>query len=136
MNYCLKQEAPSAKKFSELRIKAGWGYIDLEMAQHSLDNSLFHVIACIDNKIIGMARVVGDGIMYFYIQDLVVEPKFQQMGIGKALMKEIETYLSKIAKKGATIALLSAQGKETFYAGFGYIERSGEPLGKAMCKFI
>ena len=83
-----------------------------------------------------MARVVGDGIMYFYIQDLVIEPQFQNKGIGKTLMLEVEKYLTKSAKKGATIALLSAQGKESFYDRFGYVERSGVPLGKAMCKFI
>lgn len=136
MNYSIKLMAPSAKEFSELRAKVGWGNIDLYMAQQSLDNSLFHVIALHKNNLIGMARVVGDGIMYFYIQDLVIEPQFQNKGIGKTLMLEVEKYLTKSAKKGATIALLSAQGKESFYDRFGYVERSGVPLGKAMCKFI
>ena len=45
-------------------------------------------------------------------------------------------YLSKTAKKGSTIGLLAAKGKEGFYQRFKYIERSGEPLGKGMCKFI
>ena len=136
MNYCIKQEPPSAKDFSELRAKVGWGNIDLHMAHQSLANSLFHVIACHNDNVIGMARVVGDGIMYFYIQDLVIDPQFQNKGIGSALMLDVEKYLSESAKKGATIALLSAQGKEDFYARFGYVERSGVPLGKAMCKFI
>lgn len=136
MNYNIKQKPPSAEQFSELRAKVGWGNIDLHMAQQSLDNSLFHVIACIDDNVIGMARVVGDGVMYFYVQDLVIDPKFQRMGIGNALMREVEIYLTISAKKGATIALLSAQGKEKFYTSFDYVERCGDPLGKAMCKFV
>ena len=124
---------PSA---SELRAKVGWDDTNLNMAQCSLDNSLFHVTARVSSKCIGMGRVIGDGVMFFYVQDLVVHPDFQQQGIGDALMLEIEKYLNVAAKKGSTIALLSAQGKEGFYSRYGYLERSGEPLGKGMCKFV
>ncbi|GGI94664.1 N-acetyltransferase [Shewanella hanedai] len=127
---------PTAAEFSSLRVKVGWGATNLEMAQRSLENSLFHVTARIDNKLIGMGRVIGDGVMFFYVQDVVVDPDFQQQGVGGALMQEIEQYLSITAQKGSTVALLSAQGKESFYARYGYSERSGDPLGKGMCKFI
>jgi len=136
VEYFIDIKQPSASEFSELRGKVGWGDTSLEMAQSSLDNSLFHVSARIDSKLIGMGRVIGDGIMFFYVQDLVVDPNFQDQGIGNALMQEIEKYLSLTAKKGATIALLSAQGKESFYSRYGYFERSGNPLGKGMCKFV
>ncbi|MDO6444431.1 GNAT family N-acetyltransferase [Colwellia sp. 1_MG-2023] len=136
MNYLIKHEPPTVQSFVELRAKVGWGTIDLVMAKQSIEQSLFHVSVYLENKLIGMARVIGDGVMYFYIQDLVVSPQFQQRGIGHTLMQEIEQYLAQTAKKGATIALLSAQGKEEFYSQYGYIKRSGNPLGKAMCKFI
>ncbi|GAA6203446.1 GNAT family N-acetyltransferase [Thalassotalea sp. SU-HH00458] len=136
MQYCIKHEPPSPEEFAALRELVGWGSIDLAMAQQSLEQSLFHVSVYLENKLIGMARVIGDGVMYFYIQDLVVSPQFQQKGVGHAIMQELESYLAKTVKQGATIALLSAQGKEGFYTRYGYIERTGLPLGKAMCKFI
>lgn len=106
------------------------------MVQRSLENSLFHVTVRSKSQLIGMGRVIGDGVMFFYVQDVVVDPDFQNQGLGDALMQEIEQYLSLNAKAGSTIALLSAQGKELFYSRYGYIERSGFPLGKGMCKFI
>lgn len=136
MKYCIKHTSPSVQDFDKLRANVGWGHIDLNMAQQSLKNSLFHVTVYIENELIGMARVIGDGVMYFYIQDLVVIKSYQNKGIGKILMTEVEKYLAKSAKKGATIALLAAQGKESFYTRYDYIERSGDPFGKAMCKFF
>jgi ribosomal protein S18 acetylase RimI-like enzyme len=136
VDYIISIKQPTASEFSKLRAKVGWGDTNLNMAQSSLDNSLFHVTARIGSKFIGMGRVIGDGVMFFYVQDLIVDPDFQNKGIGDSLMLAIEKYLNVAAKKGSTIALLSAQGKEGFYSRYGYSERSGEPLGKGMCKFV
>lgn len=136
MDYSIELKQPTSIEFSELRASVGWGITDVDMAQRSLESSLFHVTARVGPKLIGMGRIIGDGSMFFYVQDLVVNPDFQKLGVGHVLMQEIEKHLSTVAKKGATVALLSAQGKECFYSRYGYIERSGDPLGKGMCKFI
>ncbi len=83
-----------------------------------------------------MGRVVGDGVMYLYIQDVAVDPDYQGLGIGDVIMTAIENYLSINVIKGATIGLLAAQGKEAFYARYGYIERPNTSLGHGMCKFV
>lgn len=129
-------ESPSVEGFIALRHKIGWGEIDFEMAKNSLANSLFHVVIRDQSRIIGMGRVVGDGSMYFYVQDVVVDPDYQKQGVGRALMSEIEHYLSDSAKKGSTIGLLAAKGKESFYSRYGYTLRPNESLGNGMCKFI
>ncbi|MCP4321995.1 MAG: GNAT family N-acetyltransferase [Alteromonadales bacterium] len=136
MEYIIESSKPSPKEFALLRAKVGWGDTDLIMAEVSLDNSLFHISARIDNRLIGMGRVIGDGSLFFYVQDLVVDPEFHSKGIGTALMQRIELYLSKVAKKGATIGLLSAKGKEPFYTKYDYLKRTGSPLGCGMCKFL
>jgi ribosomal protein S18 acetylase RimI-like enzyme len=133
VNYVIDLKQPST---TELRVKVGWNDTDLAMIKRSLENSLFHVTARTESKLIGMGRIIGDGAMFYYIQDVVIDPEYQHQGLGNALMLEIEQFLSINAKKGATVALLSAQGKEKFYSRYGYLERSGDPLGKGMCKFI
>ena len=129
-------ESPSVEEFIALRHKVGWGETDFEMAENSLHHSLFHVVIRDKTKLIGMGRVVGDGSMYFYVQDVVVHPDCQKQGVGRILMDEIERYLFVAAKKGSTIGLLSAKGKESFYSRYGYIERPSDSLGNGMCKFI
>ena len=127
---------PTPEEFTMLRSKVGWGETDLQLASLAIEHSLFHVTARENSKLIGMGRVVGDGALFFYIQDLVVDPDYQRKGIGDLLMEQIEQYLSENTAKGATVGLFAAQGKEAFYSRYGYVERTGDPLGLAMCKFI
>lgn len=134
--YDISFESPSALEFSNLRNKIGWGETDVNMAKVSLENSLFHVVIRDQSKLIGMGRVVGDGAMYFYVQDVVVDPDYQKQGIGNVLMVQIEEYLSSATNKGSTVGLLAAKGKEGFYTRFGYVLRPSDSLGNGMCKFI
>jgi len=101
--YLIQLESPSVEEFSILRSKIGWDEIDVNQARISLVNSLFHVTIRDKSKLIGMGRVVGDGAMYFYIQDVVVDPDYQNLGIGSALMRNIESYLLRL-KKGQLLA--------------------------------
>ena len=135
-NYSIKLESPSIEEFLNLRNKIGWADLEYDLAESSLNNSLFHVIVRDKSQLIGMGRVVGDGAMYFYIQDVIVDPSYQNSGVGSALMACIENYLSVAAKKGSTIGLLAAKGKESFYIRYGYASRPNDSLGNGMCKFV
>nr|WP_275692646.1 GNAT family N-acetyltransferase [Rheinheimera hassiensis] len=96
---------------------------------------MFNTTVRLDGQLIGMARVVGDGFMYFYIQDVIVAPDYRGKGIGHAIMTRVEAYLAKAYTTGATVGLLAAKGKEPFYRRYGFIERDGIELGKGMCRF-
>jgi GNAT superfamily N-acetyltransferase len=135
-NYVIKLESPSAEEFSLLRQKMGWGEIDLALAEMSLAQSLFHVTIREQCQLIAMGRVVGDGAMYFYIQDVIVDPHYQNRGIGSVVMAQIEGYLGHAARKGSTIGLLAAKGKEAFYVKYGYTPRPNNALGMGMCRFV
>jgi len=134
--YTLSFDSPSPNEYSDLRSKINWDSSDLETVETSLNNSLFHVSIKLHGVLIAMGRVIGDGAMFFYIQDVIVDPDYQNQGLGDNIMENIENYLARATTKGATIGLLAAKGKEKFYARFGYMERTGEPFGKGMCKFV
>lgn len=135
-NFQVKLESPTAQNFIMLREKIGWQNMSVSDVEMSLNNSLFHVAIYSDSQLVGMGRVIGDGVMYFYIQDVVVEPIHQGFGVGAVIMENVEKYLASVTKKGATIGLLAAKGKEDFYARYGYIERPNHSLGNGMCKFV
>lgn len=135
-NFQVKLSSPTAIEFLSLRKKVGWQNVTANKVQTSLANSLFHVVIYDNSQLVAMGRVVGDGVMYFYIQDVVVDPRYQGYGLGDTIMKAIEAYLSEAAGEGATIGLLAAKGKETFYARYGYLARPNTSLGNGMCKFV
>ncbi len=127
---------PTTDEFMALRAAVGWSNTDAQTTTRSIENSLFWLSIRSGEKLVATGRVVGDGAMYFYIQDVIVDPAHQGSGLGAKVMDEIEHYLSTVCVKGATVGLLSALGKEGFYRKYGYLLRDGKQLGMAMCQFI
>ena len=69
----------------------GWtGYTcRFEIMECAFARSLKIYGAYVQDKLVGLVRAVGDGVTIVYIQDLLVHPSYQRMGIGKALMGRI-----------------------------------------------
>ena len=57
----------------------------LEQAFHQ---SLFVMAAYDDEELVGLIRVVGDGLTIVFIQDLLVYPHYQRQGIGQSLVQQ------------------------------------------------
>ncbi|KPZ62367.1 GNAT family N-acetyltransferase [Pseudoalteromonas sp. P1-7a] len=136
MVYKVEFKAPALDEFANLRTQVKWQNPNDEVLKASIENSLFWITVYDTYKLIGTGRVIGDGAMYFYIQDIIVAPSYQKQGIGRLVMTHIENYLSSTCSNGATVGLLSAHGKESFYTHYGYVKRDGDVLGLGMCKFI
>ena len=63
--------------------------VDPNMLKNAYNNSLKTYGAYVDDKLVGIIRVVGDGYSVVFIQDLLIRPEFQRQGIGRALMQRI-----------------------------------------------
>lgn len=108
----------------------GWGEKDFEATETGLQNSLFSVCVVQENEIVGCGRVVGDGGIYFYIQDIIVLPKYQEKGFGKRIMDAVMHYLEAHAHDGAFVGLMAAKGASQFYEQYGFTERAPDrPAG-------
>ncbi|WP_164078362.1 GNAT family N-acetyltransferase [Alteromonas facilis] len=136
MSFIIKEVAPTCVEFAALRKLVGWDNPEDIVLQASIDASLFWITIYSGAQLVATGRVIGDGAMYFYIQDVIVHPSYQQRGLGQQIMSAIERYLDATCQQAATVGLLSAQGKEEFYRRFGFIERDGKTLGLGMCKFL
>ena len=89
-------------------------------------------------KLIGMGRIVGDGAVICYIQDLVVIPGYQKFGIGGNLLDRCVSYVESITLEGTEmmLALMCAKGRERFYEACGFTARPTENLGPGMILYI
>ncbi len=69
----------------------GWtGYTRrFDCMEQAFAQSLKIYGAYVQDRLVGLIRVVGDGLTIVYIQDLLVHPAYQRMGIGKALLGRI-----------------------------------------------
>lgn len=127
---------PDADSFMRLREAVGWENCSKPITLESIDASLFWASMYEGEYLVATGRVIGDGAMYFYIQDVIVAPSHQGQGLGNQIMQHIENYLIKNTTKHATVGLLAAKGKEGFYQKYGYLLRDGQNLGHALCKFV
>jgi len=62
---------------------------DLNQLQQALENSLYVLTAWEGEQLIGLIRVVGDGLTILYIQDILVLNSHQNQGIATELVKRI-----------------------------------------------
>ncbi|MBA5729774.1 GNAT family N-acetyltransferase [Aerococcaceae bacterium INB8] len=54
-----------------------------------LEGAKHYLTAWDGERLIGLIRVVGDGVYIAYIQDVLVHPDYQKQGIGKYLMQKM-----------------------------------------------
>lgn len=126
------ENSPIAEEYLHLRESLSWNTYSLADTKFALSNNLYCVSIYYEYEIIGMGRIVGDGRLCFYIQDIMVKPAYQNHGIGTLILNHIIAFLKNVAAKEAYIGLMSKKGKEEFYENFGFIKRPNDIMGNGM----
>lgn len=121
-------------------IRAGvkWRELLKNQAQQALENSLLVVGAYEGEKLVGMGRLVGDGAVICYVQDLIVIPEFQHNGIGSLILDALVDYVESLRITGSQmmLCLMCAKGREVFYEKHGFIARPTSDLGPGMIQYL
>ena len=118
----LVDNALKAEDFIQLKLATGFIERPLQQVEKALNNGLFNVSAICDGKVFGIGRLVGDGAMYWYLQEIIVLPEYQGKGIGKSIVNRLIEYIKSTAVPGTIIyiGLTAVKGKEPFYEKFGF----------------
>ena len=127
MNYI--ERRISVDEYLKLRNSVGWRDTAIEKTKIALKNSIYSIVVEENKSVLGMGRIVGDGGIYFYIQDVIVIPEKQKMGIGTKIMEHLMEYIQQVAEPDSFIALMSAKGRSQFYKRFGFSERESDTPG-------
>lgn len=133
----IKENSLDYETYVALRKSINWLNFSELQTRKALENSLYSLVAEDENKPIGMARMVGDG-LYITIVDVVVSPEYQGRGIGKAMMERLIQYVEESTPPGGRVSLLlvAEKGKETFYEKLGFKQIPHEFCGSGMRKVI
>lgn len=62
---------------------------DMELLQQALSQSLEVLTAWDEDQLVGLIRIIGDGLTIIYIQDILVMNDYQNRGIATRLMAHI-----------------------------------------------
>lgn len=124
--------------YLELRRAVNFAPLTRDQARRALDNSLYILLAMRHGKAIGMGRIVGDGAIICYVQDLIIRPEAQGQGVGGLILDSLKQFVMNQGYPGTTIMfdLMCAKGREDFYKKHGFIARPTEQLGPGMIQYL
>ncbi|MDD3240412.1 MAG: GNAT family N-acetyltransferase [Lachnospira sp.] len=124
--------------YLDLRKQVGWIELGREQAQMALEHSLKVVTIYEDDQPIAMGRIVGDGAVICYIQDLIVIPEYQSRHIGSQVIDKLIDYVKSITfdEHRMMLCLMCAKGRESFYEKHHFVARPTEQLGPGMIQYI
>ena len=126
----------SVEDYNLLRKAVGWRTCNPDRVSKALEHSDYLIAAQYNDRIIGMARVMQDGLQAL-IMDVIVLPEFQGQHIGKTMMQNVMNYLNSVSEDGGLfVNLASAIGKEGFYEQFGFQRRPNDHQGSGMTQWI
>ena len=114
----------SKEEFLEVIEAVGFKTYSGEQVERALKNTMYMVKVCVDGKLAGIGRVVGDYSILCCLSDVCVKPEFQKKGIGLIIIKELRRMIEDGVQEGEKmqVELTPTAGNETFYqkGGFKY----------------
>ena len=124
MNEVILEENITIEEFLEIIESVGFKTYSKEQVEKALKNTMYMVKAKIDNKVVGIGRVVGDYSIVCCLSDICVRPEYQGKGIGLKIVNRLREMIEAGVKEGEKmqIELTPTAGNEEFYkkAGFKY----------------
>ena len=117
MIYICNETVP-VKDLADLRESVGWSRMEHEY-KNPLMTSYYHIAVYEKELLIGYIDCVSNGVTDAYIQDLMVHPDYQGIGIGTALMKRMIDYLKD--NHLYMISVIFEEKLKPFYEQFGFV---------------
>lgn len=116
-----RENALQYDDYIRLRESVGWNNCPEEQVRPALKHGCFDVIALEDRHVVGMGRLLGDG-LYYTVVDVVVEPAYQGRGIGTELLNRLLAYAGRSTPAGGrtSVQLIAEKGLEPYYESRGF----------------
>ncbi|MEL7312243.1 MAG: GNAT family N-acetyltransferase [Pseudomonadota bacterium] len=131
-NIQLKGEVPKPQEFVDLRVAAGLSPNTLAAAEIGLLGSWHAVCVRVDETLIGMGRIIGDGGCCFQVVDIAVHPDYQGRGLGYRIMEALMRYLRDNAPESAYVSLIADGDAHRLYSKFGFEFTAPASAGMAL----
>lgn len=125
----LVEREPTPQEYRRLRSIVGWNELDGDAVVAGLSGSLYAVVLERDGEAVGCGRVVGDGGIYFYVQDVIVVPELRGQGWGARIMDAVMRYLEGTVRPGSFVGLMAAKDAEGLYRRYGFERRPDDRPG-------
>lgn len=126
---------PKAEPFVALFETTGWdpeGRLTVEAARDALEHTWYAVSAYDDGRLVGTGRVIGDGCIHALLADVIVDPRYQGLGVGSAIVERLVAEC-RHARIFYT-QLFAARGLRPFYERLGFVARPDDAPGMQLAE--
>jgi GNAT superfamily N-acetyltransferase len=121
---------PTPEEYAAFRSHVRWPAVDPAQAAEGLRASLASVLARdVDGTLVGIGRVVGDGGVYLYLQDVIVLERWRNNGIGTRITEALLDHVRELGGPGTFVGLMAAAGAGPFYERFRFQPRGEDRPG-------
>ena len=114
VEYQTGESAIQPELFLELARKVRADEYDVDQTRAALARTI-NIGAFVDGALVGSVRVLSDGCFFSTVADVMVDPAYQHMGIGKELMRRAIG-----ASPGKRLYLAAQPGTEPFFERVGF----------------
>ena len=130
MEITYKETIPMKDDFAQLFETTGWNQnyrLNPDELMKAIESSWYAVSAYDQDRLIGFGRVISDTVMHALILDVIVLPRYQNIGIGGHLLERL---VDRCKQEGIRdIQLFCAKGKVGFYEKRGFVRRPPDAPG-------
>lgn len=115
-------DIPNERELVALYDRVQWSAYTRDSARlaAAVAASLAVVTARLDGRLVGLARVVGDGLTIIYLQDILVVPDLQRTGIGRELLRRVLAPYQDVRQK--VLITDDEPRQRAFYESMGFTE--------------
>ncbi|MCI9434440.1 MAG: GNAT family N-acetyltransferase [Bacilli bacterium] len=124
MDKIILEEKINYDEFLDIIESVGFKTYSKEQVEKALENTMYMVKALVDDKVVGIGRVVGDFSIVCCLTDICVRPEYQGRGIGLKIVDKLKSMIENGVNNGEKmqVELVPTAGNVEFYkkAGFKY----------------
>lgn len=115
-------DVPTREELVSLYDSVGWTVYtrNPERLEAAIGASLRVVTARAGGELVGLARIVGDGLTIAYLQDILVRPNHHRRGIGRELFSRAFEPYAEVRQK--VLMTDCGQATRSFYEAMGFTE--------------
>ena len=126
-NLKITERIPTIKEYLKLVSAVGWGKHPEASAEKVLSAPVYSVVAedTTTGEAVGCVLLLSDQSSFYYVKDLMVDPKYQNKKVGTTLMKTLTKYIEDNAPHDALVGLYTAENLSDFYREFGFVPSFG-----------
>ncbi|MFC7431675.1 MULTISPECIES: GNAT family N-acetyltransferase [unclassified Agrococcus] len=125
-----EERPPTVSELERVAEAVGWlDHFDWSVIGAGLARSLHGVVAIDGDEVVGVGRLVGDGVRYAYVQDVMVRPDATDEGVATSIVERLLAWVDAQPGDAKVVGLFASPEAVGVYESLGFSRADDDPVG-------